>query len=101
MRWDQSRALGAVGVAGLCAGLPPQSPVDKPLPAQRLFLPDHVSLQAGQVGFVGGRPGDTSAIWASQAESGLTPLDAGPLHLVKLCIFAEGAVWDVRTLQQE
>lgn len=42
-----------------------------------------------------------SAIWASQAESGLTPLDAGPLHLVKLCIFAEGAVWDVRTLQQE
>lgn len=76
MRWDQSRALGAVGVAGLCAGLPPQSPVDKPLPAQRLFLPDHPSLQAGQVGSVGGRPsGYTSAIWASRAECGLTPLE--------------------------
>lgn len=77
-----------------------RGPVGKPLSAQSLFSPDRLSVKAGQIGSFGGSLLGTRllAFWSSPAESSLGPLDAGPLHQAELCIFAEGAVWDVRTL---
>lgn len=79
----------------------PRGPEGKPLSAQCL-LPDHPSFKAGHIGSVwGGLLGTFRHFDPPKLRVVWPPWMLAHLHQSKLCIFAEGAVWDVRTLQQE